>query len=192
MQANKHTISTDPEQSSRRRAILRLLFKASRDKVVELLQSSNRAKKVACTKEHNRHRQQDAHLRPQLYISKGKRATCTRIAQKSTGRQKGRDHMIMAPLTLTRDHLAGSDNVGLGFDGIIKMARIGWTLFRGGFPSTISMHVIARDQMSAWPLYGTCAKGSTGGKHWINVSRCKARHCACSPAITIEGADVSQ
>ncbi len=63
---------------------------------------------------------------------------------------------------LTSDHLAGSDNVGLGLEGIMKMARIGCTLCKGGLPSTISMQVIASDQISACPSYGTWSAKKTG------------------------------
>lgn len=63
------------------------------------------------------------------------------------------------------DHFAGSDKVGLGLDGIMKIARMGWTLFSGGWPSTISMHVMARDQMSACPLYGTCVRDAVRWAH---------------------------
>lgn len=61
-------------------------------------------------------------------------------------------HALMKVLKLW-DHFSGSDSVGGGLLGIMKMARMGWMPDSGGFPSAISMAVIPRDQMSAFSSY---------------------------------------
>ena len=52
-----------------------------------------------------------------------------------------------------KDDHSPASRVGAGLLGIMIIASIGLTEWKGGFPWAISMHVIPRDHTSALPSY---------------------------------------
>lgn len=87
---------------------------------------------------------------------------CVRSSVSASGRCDGSFWRHMRTKSLkSSDQSDGSGSVGGGELGIMKIARIGWTAECGGSPHAISIAVMARDQMSAFPSY-SCDCSTSG------------------------------